>query len=376
MANKAIPPAVQAQSHELAKPVTPRCHQLRRSMQAISRKKQVFAVNPALRQYLGDTRREVGLPVSYEDLNRFTNTLPLYDRSGRDTLWETAYYEPTAMRDLHEGLTQIYALLKTDGDMSTVRHLYIERIDYCVFGNTKPFRIRVVNQFNDNADHFYVKRADASRIYGLELEDLLSPNRITYLVSKDTLVEEHITGIPGDRFLEEFDRRPRLNRVRLAKEFIKFNERCFVRLLGDMRAYNYVVAVTPDFEDEQYRVRSIDFDQQSYEGRKNIYLPQFFKDNLPVVKLCMSLLNLETMRQYQQEERTLMARRLASARVQLEHLITCMRLDPLSTPEKIVQLRQELGSYHRSSGFGRLETMGDILWQHIHESLARPAAAT
>jgi hypothetical protein len=340
-------------------------------MQAISRKKQYFPVNPALREYLVESRREVRLPVTYGDLNRFTNTLPLYDRSGRDTLWETAYYDPATLRDIHSGLTQIYALLRTDGDMSSVRHLYIERIDYCVFGNTKPFRIRVVNQFNDNADHFYVKRADASRIYGLELEDLLSPNRITYLVSKDTLVEEHITGIPGDRFLEEFDKRPRLNRVRLAKEFIKFNERCFVRLLGDMRSYNYVVAVTPDFEDEQYRVRPIDFDQQCYEGRKNVYLPQFFKDNLPVVQLCMSLLNLETMRQYQQEERTLTARRLASSRTQLEHLVACMRMDPLSTAQKIVQLRTELGDYHRNPAFASLESMGDILWQHIHDCVAR-----
>ena len=107
--------------------------------------------------------------------------------------------------------------------------------------------------------------------------------------------------------------RPNRNHVRIAKEFIKFNERCFVRLLGDMRSYNYVVEVTPDFEDEQYRVRAIDFDQQSYEGRKNVYLPQFFKENLPVVKLCTNLLNLETMRQYQQEERTLMARRFTAA---------------------------------------------------------------
>jgi len=343
-------------------------------MQAISRKKQFYCINPTLRHYLVVNRREVRLPVTYVDLNRFTNTLPLIDRSGRDTLWETAYYDPVAQREIHSGLTQIYALLKTDGDMSSVRHLYIERIDYCVFGNTKPFRIRVVNQFNDNADHFYVKRADASRIYGLELEDLLSPNRITYLVSNDTLVEEHITGIPGDRFLEEFDKRPRLNRVRLAKEFIKFNERCFVRLLGDMRSYNYVLAVTPDFEDEQYRVRSIDFDQQSYEGRKNIYLPQFFKDNLPIVQLCMSLLNLETMRQYQQEERTLMARRLASSRSELEQLIGCMRMDPLSTPGKIAQLRSELGDYHHSDAFQELEAMGDILWHHIHECLVRPSA--
>ena len=57
------------------------------------------------------------------------------------------------------------------------------------FWNTKPFRIRIVNQYNDNHDYFYVKKADASRIYGLELEQLLSPNEINVQVDRDTLVE-------------------------------------------------------------------------------------------------------------------------------------------------------------------------------------------
>ncbi len=341
-------------------------------MDAISRKKLIYPINRTLRQYLFQHRREVKLPVTYKDLVRFQDTLPLFDREGRDTLWETSVYDPTTSREIHAGLTEIYALLKTDGDMSAVRHLYIERIDYCVFGNTKPFRVRVVNHFNDNYDHFYVKQADASRIYGLELEDLLSPNHILFLVDHETLIEEHITGIPGDRFISDYMERPNRNRVRLAKEFIKFNERCFVRLLGDMRSYNYVIAVTPDFEDEQYRVRPIDFDQQSYEGRKNVYLPQFFKDNLPVVKLCTNLLNLETMRQYQQEERTLMARRFTAARAQLEALVHCMRQDPLSTTEKIDLLRSELAAFHHDDAFHRLTTMGDILWHHIHACLTRP----
>lgn len=37
------------------------------------------------------------------------------------------------------------------------------------------------------------------------------------------------------------------NEKRLAKEFVKFNERCLVRLLGDMRAYNYVFDISPNF---------------------------------------------------------------------------------------------------------------------------------
>ncbi len=159
-------------------------------------------------------------------------------------------------------------LLKT-GDLKAVPHLYVERVDFCGFGNSKPFRIRVVNEYNDNYDHFYIKVADASRVYGLELEHLLSPTGSTTSSMRTPSIEEHIAGIPGDVFISEYFEKPDINRVRIAKEFVKFSERCFIRLLGDMRSYNYVVDMTPDFEETQYRVRAIDFDQQSYEGSKS-----------------------------------------------------------------------------------------------------------
>jgi hypothetical protein len=38
-----------------------------------------------------------------------------------------------------------------------------------------------VNKINDNFDYFYIKNADASRIYGLELEHILSPNKINLI---------------------------------------------------------------------------------------------------------------------------------------------------------------------------------------------------
>ena len=95
------------------------------------------------------------------------------------------------------------------------------------------------------------------------------------MVNADTLVEEHIIGIPGDQFIQNNLRDLTVNHTRLAKEFIKFNERCFVRLLGDMRSYNFVIDMTADFDDTQFRFRAIDFDQQCYEGKRTMYLPQF-----------------------------------------------------------------------------------------------------
>ena len=253
---------------------------------------------------------------------------------GEDTLWETVFYEDSFAQEINAALTFIYALLKTDGDVEVLEHLKVARIDYCTFGNTKPFRIRIINRLNDNFDHFYVKRADASRVYGLELEHILSPNRVTFLVDGDTVVEEHIVGVPGDVFIKNNLDDTKFNQIRIAKEFVKFNERCFVRLLGDMRSYNYVVDITPDIEGSQFRIRTIDFDQQSYEGRKNFYLPQYFKDNNPIIFLGIENMTHETVRQYQLEERSLIANRAKASINRLNELINIMKEDQISQPEK------------------------------------------
>ncbi len=334
-------------------------------MTAISKKKKHFPVNAPLRHYLKKFDRETKLPVSYSDLLRYSSAFPFHDKHGKDTLWESVVYDQYIMKELDHGLTMIYSILKSDGDTSVIEHLYVSRIDYCTFGNSNPFRVRIVNLFNDNYDYFYVKKADASRIYGLELEHLLSPNRINYYVDHETLIEEHIPGIPGNDFITHYLKKPEANKVRIAKEFVKFNERCFVRLLGDMRSYNYVVDVTPDFEDEQYRIRPIDFDQQSYEGKKTMYLPQFFKENNVIVKLCIELMTPETFRQYQNEERTLIAHRFKSSKAQANDLLNCMKNDEISLPGKTEQLKKELAKHHNDSEFEKCNSMGEIVSHHL-----------
>lgn len=338
-------------------------HGQRPSEQKISKKKKIYAVNDLLREYLINNNREIDLPVKYDDLLRTTSAMPVYDKKGNDSLWETALYSPGDTTHIHEGLKQIYSILKTEGDSRVHKHLHVERVDYCTFGNSNPFRIKIVNNFNDNYDYFYIKRADASRIYGLELEHILSPSRINFFVDQSTLVEEHIAGIPGDAFIDFYLKNPEFNKVRIAKEFVKFNERCFVRLLGDMRSYNYVFDITPDFEEVQFRIRAIDFDQQSYEGRINMYLPQFFKENYPFVKLVQEKLSPETVEQYQKEERTLIARRSKSSRIRLKALLDVMIADNISPIEKVNQLKTELAAHYKDDTFLSLSTMGELV-QH------------
>ena len=338
----------------------------------ISKKKPAYTISKPLRLYLEKFDRETKLPVSYEGLMHWKEGFPIMDKNGVDTLWESVMYEPSRMEELNQGLTQIYALLKTDGDLSVIGHLRVDRIDFCHFGNSNPFRIRIINQFNDNYDYFYVKVADASRVYGLEFEHILSPNRINYLVDANSLIEEHIAGIPGDQFIDQFLSMSNFGKVRLAKEFVKFNERCFVRLLGDMRSYNYVIDITPDFEEAQYRVRAIDFDQQCYEGRKNVYLPQFFKENNAIVDFCREIMTPETITQYKYEERILIKKRYESASYRTNNLLVAIKQDSISTPKKINQLKTELNKYHKTQEFNSCKTMGEIMGIHLELMLTKP----
>jgi hypothetical protein len=326
----------------------------------ISKKKIIYDVSAPLRTYLSAYDRERPLPVGYASLKRFDNTMAVYDKYGKDTLWVSTMYPQSDTAELHQGLKEIYSILKTGGDKTVHEHLHIERVDFCTFGNSNPFRIKIVNTYNDVYDYFYIKQADASRIYGLELEHILSPSRINYFVDTLTLIEEHIAGIPGDIFIKSHLNNPEFNRKRIAKEFVKFNERTFIRLLGDMRSYNYVFDITPDFEDVQFRIRAIDFDQQSYEGRRNLYLPQFFKENRELVELVTQHINHEVIKQYQSEERTLIARRIIASADQLKALLSVMEQDEIAPQKQTDQLIAEL-SKHYETDFTGCKSMGQVL---------------
>jgi hypothetical protein len=190
----------------------------------------------------------------------------------------------------------------------------------------------------------------------------LSPNHINFLVHKDTLIEEHISGIPGDIYISEYlDTISEQDKRALAKEFVKFNERCFVRLLADMRSYNYVIVITYDFDRKQYRIRAIDFDQQSYEGNAKVYKPQFLKENNALVKMSLEVLAKESIQQYEKEERSLLAKRASSEHKRLRHLIKCMKKDTISSIEKVEQLKTGLFNLTGDVQIKRSTNMGELL---------------
>ncbi|GHC42610.1 hypothetical protein [Ulvibacter litoralis] len=328
----------------------------------ISKKKPAYEITEKLSAYLTRHGRNIKIPIYYDDLLRFQGVVSIYDKDGKDTLWVSAYYSESERDEIEVSLKRMYNILHADGSDVVLPYLSIDSIDYCTFGNTKPFRVKVRNILNDNYLFLYIKKADASRIYGLELEHLLSPNHINFLVHGNTVIEEHISGIPGDDFINKnLDDCSDRDKKEIAKEFVKFNERCFVRLLGDMRSYNYVMVLTHDFDRIQYRIRAIDFDQQSYEGNIKVYMPQFLKENNKLVKMTLSSLKESSILQYKLEERSLLAKRAVSEKKRLKGLINCMKADQISSLDKINQLKDHLFDLTGDVNFKKSLNMGDIL---------------
>ncbi len=328
----------------------------------ISKKKPFYPISSELASFLKAYDRWIDTPIFYDDLLRFSGSVAVYDKKDEDTLWVRVYYTDSERREIDYNLKKIYTLLHSDGNVSGIPFLNVDAIDYCTFGNSKPFRIKIRNILNDNFTYYYLKKTDASRIYGLEFEHMLSPYNLNFLVNDNTLIEEHIAGIPGDVFIKEFlSKCNDSEKSQIAKEYVKFNERCMIRLLGDMRSYNYVVVPTHDFDQVIYKIRPIDFDQQSFEGRFSVYRPQFFKENFELMEVVKTKLNQNSINQYKIEERSTVARRIITSGDRLERLVEIMQEETLTRPENLKRLRNEIYKFTNEKSFAESKSIGDIM---------------
>ncbi|WP_243731238.1 hypothetical protein [Myroides sp. LoEW2-1] len=325
-------------------------------------RKPSYPVSDDLARYLKKYKRTTKISILYEDLLRFSGYVSVEDKFGNDTLWYRVYYPEHEYAEIEANLAKVYTLLHSDGDVTLLEHLVVDTIDFCSFGNSQPFRIKIRNKLNDIYTNFYVKKADASRIYGLELEEMMSPNTVNYLVHKDTLIEEHIMGIPGDVFIKEYlPQCTELEKSQIAKEYVKFNERCLIGLLGDMRSYNYVIIPTHDFDHVVYRIRPIDFDQQCYEGNLKFYLPQFFKENNTIVQLVLDKFKDISIEQYRKEIRSVLVRRVISNQDRIQDILNVMKQDTIAPKEHIDQLKMEMYDFVHEKAFKYCNNMGEIL---------------
>lgn len=328
----------------------------------ISQKKPFYPVTESFINYLKFFNRWVDTPISYSDLLRFSGSISVYDDNDQDTLWVRVYYTDSELEGIDYDLKKIYTLLHSDGNEMALPYLNVDAIDYCTFGNSKPFRVKIRNVLNDNFTYFYVKKTDASRVCGLEFEHMLSPYNLNFLLNAETLIEEHIAGIPGDEFIRNnLALCNASQKAQIAKEYVKFNERCMIRLLGDMRAYNYVIIPIHDFDQVVYKIRAIDFDQQCFEGKFSVYRPQFFKENQPIMTLIREKLTSDSIRQYKIEERSIVAKRLISSERRIKMLVDEMKKMELSLAKNRDSLKAEIYKYTNDDAFLKCTSMGQIM---------------
>ena len=103
------------------------------------------------------------------------------------------------------------------------------------------------------------------------------------------------------------------------------------------------------------------FYQQSSEGRKNIYFPQYYKENRPYVELAMKHMSPETGEQYKLEKRALTAKRLRLAKYQVKELMQAMKHNELSLPKHIYHLKMDLYNYYGGKDFLKCKNMAEVV---------------
>ncbi len=79
----------------------------------MSRKKPHYLIHKELRKYLKKHNREMPLAATYEALLNFTNSIPVLDNKGVDTLWQSVLYDNFWQDEIQKALVEIYSAFKT-----------------------------------------------------------------------------------------------------------------------------------------------------------------------------------------------------------------------------------------------------------------------
>lgn len=324
-------------------------------------RKDKVSVGDALGEYLQRHGCSSGCALRYAHLLDYSHTDSLCDAAGKHTHWERVTYHPRTEASLHRELINAYCSLAPLSDSFDRPSLHVSAIDFCEYANSMPFRI-TLSDGKAFSDLIYVKEADASRIYGLELERLLSDAGLSFVWQADTLVERQISGRFGDEYLLDADHFNVGQKRSAALAFVAFNAACFARLLGDMRSYNFVYNEAPS---GSIRFRAIDFDQQCHEGFLQLYFPHFYAENRLLVDWVANLLSPEETEQEEQQMIEAMRSSAERHRRRLADLLQILSGETLSERYKLLQLRNALAQYHGDRSFEQCHSMGELLSRQL-----------
>jgi hypothetical protein len=92
-----------------------------------------------------------------------------------------------------------------------------------------------------------------------------------------------------------------------------------------------------------------------------MYRPQFFKENNPMVQLVKDKLQVSSIEQYKNEERSILAKRIHSAENRIKRLLKIMDDDVIAPENHINQLKLELYRHTRDINFKNAKSMGNVL---------------
>ena len=97
----------------------------------------------------------------------------------------------------------------------------------------------------------------------------------------------------------------------------------------------------------------------------------FLKKIIRLLNYAFTHLNKESIEQYQFEERTMITFRLASSRYRIKELLDIMTKDEISTPQKVTQLKTELGEYLHNTVFKKCHSMGEVVKTQLKQTLQK-----
>ena len=83
----------------------------------IEYKKPIYKIKAPLRDHLEEYSRIADISLSYDDLLRYQQLIPITDNNGKDTNWFSALYPIAEQKYFQEELVNIYQTLVADGDI-------------------------------------------------------------------------------------------------------------------------------------------------------------------------------------------------------------------------------------------------------------------
>ena len=89
----------------------------------ISKKKPFYPISKKLENFLKHHDRWINDVISYDDLLRYTDSINIYDKNDKDTLWVRLIYNESERNEIDENLKITYTLLHSDGNPTSIPYL-------------------------------------------------------------------------------------------------------------------------------------------------------------------------------------------------------------------------------------------------------------